>query len=100
MEIPVLLINGRLSAKSARGYQRFSGLPRPMLQRLSVAGVQGQADAERFQALGLPPEACELTGNIRFDLTLDEGMRTRAAALREAWAKGSERVVREVDCTK
>lgn len=92
-EIPVLLINGRLSAKSARGYQRFSGLTRPMLQRLSVAGVQGQADAERFQALGLPPEACELTGNIKFDLTLDEGMRTRAAALREQWVQGSERLV-------
>lgn len=92
-KIPVLLINGRLSAKSARGYRRFSGLTRPMLQRLSMAGVQGQADAERFKALGLPPEACQITGNIKFDLTLDDSLRTRATRLREQWTKGSERLV-------
>lgn len=92
-EIPVLLINGRLSAKSARGYQRFSGLTRPMLQRLSMAGVQGQADAERFQALGLSSETCQITGNIKFDLTLDDSLRTRAAHLREQWTQGSERLV-------
>lgn len=92
-EVPVLLINGRLSAKSARGYQRFSRLTQPMLQRLSLAGVQGQADAERFQALGLPPEACEITGNIKFDLTLDNSLRARATELREQWTQGSERLV-------
>ena len=92
-EIPVLLINGRLSAKSARGYQRFSGLTRPMLQRLSVAGVQGQADAERFQALGLPSQACEITGNIKFDLTLDDSLRARAAQLRTQWNQSTERLV-------
>ncbi|MDQ2076480.1 lipid IV(A) 3-deoxy-D-manno-octulosonic acid transferase [Marinimicrobium sp. ABcell2] len=92
-EIPVVLINGRLSAKSARGYQRFAGLTRPMLQRLTAAGVQGQADAERFQALGLSPEACQLTGNIKFDLTLDEGVRERAAQLREEWTGGGQRPV-------
>lgn len=92
-EIPVLLINGRLSAKSARGYQRFSGLTRPMLQRLSMAGVQGQADAERFQALGLLSETCQVTGNIKFDLTLDDSLRARAADLRKQWTQGSERLV-------
>jgi 3-deoxy-D-manno-octulosonic-acid transferase len=92
-EIPVVLINGRLSAKSARGYQRFSGLTRPMLKRLTAAGVQGQADAERFQALGLPAETCHITGNIKFDLTLDDATRTRAAQLRAEWTGGGRRPV-------
>lgn len=84
-EIPCLLINGRLSEKSARGYQRFSGLTWPMLQSLTEAGIQTRDDAERFQDLGLRPDATHITGNIKFDLTLDDSARTRAAELREQW---------------
>ncbi len=84
-EIPCLLINGRLSEKSARGYQRFAGVTRPMLQGLTEAGIQNRDDAERFQDLGLRPEATHITGNIKFDLTLDDSARTRAAELREQW---------------
>ncbi len=84
-EIPCLLINGRLSEKSARGYQRFSALTWPMLQGLTEAGIQNRDDAERFQFLGLRPDATHITGNIKFDLTLDDSARKRAAELREQW---------------
>lgn len=84
-EIPGVLINGRLSEKSARGYQRFAGLTRPMLQGLTEAGIQNRADAERFQDLGLRPDATHITGSIKFDLTLDDSVRERAAAQRAQW---------------
>lgn len=51
--IPTLLVNGRLSEKSARGYARFGALTKPMLQNLSRAAIQNSADAARFIALGL-----------------------------------------------
>lgn len=92
-EIPVVLINGRLSAGSARGYRRIDALVRPMLSRLSDAGVQSRADAERFQELGLKPAATHITGNIKFDLTLDEGLRREAERLREVWTLGGRRPV-------
>lgn len=92
-EIPVLLINGRLSERSARGYRRVEALTRPMLKRLTEAGIQNRADAERFQDLGLRPEATHITGNIKFDLTLDEGLRGQAAGLRRDWVGDTDRPV-------
>ncbi len=84
-EIPVLLINARLSARSARGYQRIASLSKGMLRQLSAAAIQHRDDAARFQALGLPMDRAHITGNIKFDLTLDEGLRQQAARLRQQW---------------
>lgn len=65
--LPVALINGRMSARSARGYRRFSSLMRPALRALSVVAAQTTADAERLQQLGArQPIVC---GNLKFDVT-------------------------------
>ena len=66
--IPVILINGRLSERSFRGYQRIGFLTKAMLSRLSHAYVQTHDDATRFEALGLPKERIHLSGNIKFDV--------------------------------
>lgn len=81
--VPVLLANARLSARSARGYQRFSALTKPMLQQLSLITAQGQADADRFVALGMPPERVEVAGSIKFDLQPDATQVAEGQALRE-----------------
>ena len=92
-EIPTLLINGRLSERSARGYARVGALTRPMLQALTEAGLQSRADAERFQTLGLRPEATHITGNIKFDLSLEQALRDKAARLRQAWSRDGKRPI-------
>lgn len=84
---PVVLANARLSARSARGYGRFAGLTRAMLQRLAVVACQSAADGERFVALGLPPGRLRVTGSIKFDITLDDALRRQAAELRDAWQR-------------
>lgn len=81
--VPVLLANARLSARSARGYQRFSALAKPMLQQLSLIAAQGQTDADRFVALGMPPERVDVTGSIKFDLEPDAGQVASGRTLRE-----------------
>lgn len=68
--IPVVLINARLSARSARGYGRFPGLVRPMLDALTLICCQFPAHRARFVALGVPPERIEVTGNLKFDQAL------------------------------
>ena len=81
-QVPVVLVNGRLSEKSYRGYARFDSLVRPMMQGLSRLLVQAEADAERFRALGA--ESVEVTGSIKFDLELSAELRQQAAALRRS----------------
>ncbi len=89
--VPVVLANARLSEQSARGYARVGSLTRGMLQQLAVVAAQNAADGERFVALGLPRERLQVTGSVKFDLTLDAALRDRAAALRAAWTDHGRR---------
>ena len=83
--IPVALANGRLSERSARGYGRFSKLTAPMLAEMSFFAIQTEAEAQRFRDLGARAETVEVTGSIKFDLTIDPQLLQRAAELRGQW---------------
>lgn len=64
--LPLLLVNGRLSARSAARYARLPALAGPMLASLAGLGAQTQSDAVRFAELGaLHPT---VTGNLKFDI--------------------------------
>jgi 3-deoxy-D-manno-octulosonic-acid transferase len=66
-QLPLALINGRLSARSLGGYMRLRTLIRPALASLSAVAAQTTADAERLQQLGArQPTVC---GNLKFDVT-------------------------------
>jgi 3-deoxy-D-manno-octulosonic-acid transferase len=83
--IPVALANARLSERSARGYARFPRLTRPMLGEMSLFAVQTEAEAERFRQLGARTDTVEVTGSIKFDLTIDPQLLESASALRRQW---------------
>lgn len=83
--IPVALANARLSARSAKGYARFAKLTRPMLEEMSLIAAQTETEAERFRQLGARPECVQVTGSIKFDLTIDPQLLVKARALREQW---------------
>jgi len=65
--IPMLLVNARLSAKSQHGYQRFLPLIRPALKALSAVAAQTAADGHRLQAIGASD--VRVSGNLKFDVT-------------------------------
>ena len=90
--IPVAVANARLSERSARGYARFAKLTAPMLAELDLIAVQTAVEAERFKSLGARAACVEVTGSIKFDLTIDPDLLKRAAALREQWQAGSRPV--------
>jgi 3-deoxy-D-manno-octulosonic-acid transferase len=92
-QIPVILANGRLSEKSARGYARVSKLSGPMVAQLSAVAAQHGDDGGRFTALGLPAEKLHITGNIKFDLELNAQIRLSAEALRQQWDGTNQRPV-------
>ncbi|WP_397443311.1 lipid IV(A) 3-deoxy-D-manno-octulosonic acid transferase [Pseudomonas chlororaphis] len=90
--IPVALANGRLSERSAKGYGRFNKLTAPMLAQMSLFAVQTEAEAERFRQLGARPETVEVTGSIKFDLSIDPQLLVRASELRQQWQAGERPV--------
>ncbi|MDR3055749.1 MAG: hypothetical protein LBU53_10175, partial [Zoogloeaceae bacterium] len=63
--LPVLLVNARLSRRSARGYARIAALARPAFARLTAVAAQSAADAKRLTFLGASP--VEICGNLKFD---------------------------------
>ncbi|WIM05084.1 MAG: lipid IV(A) 3-deoxy-D-manno-octulosonic acid transferase [Candidatus Nitricoxidivorans perseverans] len=65
--IPLLLVNARLSEKSARRYARFPSLARQALGGLAGIAAQGEEDAARLRALGAP--AAAVLGNMKFDIS-------------------------------
>ena len=86
--VPVVLANGRLSARSAAGYARVASLSRPMLQQLNAAAVQTRVEAQRFIELGLPAERAVVTGNMKFDMALTTADRDKAQNWRQLWCGG------------
>lgn len=94
MNVPTLLANGRLSKKSANGYRRVSLLIGPMLKKIDRAAVQHATDAERFAKLGLPPDRIEVTGSIKFDISLPAEIQERAGQFRKTLGpEGSRKIL-------
>lgn len=65
--IPVALINGRISEQSFKGYRRFRFIAANILSRLNSALVQTNDYRDRLIELGMSPENISVTGNIKFD---------------------------------
>ena len=63
----VCVINGRLSAKSHRGYRRCKPLVASLLQSIDLIAVQNEEYAERFRDLGAKEEQVVVTGSMKFD---------------------------------
>jgi 3-deoxy-D-manno-octulosonic-acid transferase len=79
-----ILVNARLSEKSMRGYQRFRSLTSAMLHDINAIAAQSPDDARRLAALGFPESAIEVTGSLKFDVSLDEDQISRGRQYRHA----------------
>jgi len=66
-KIPLMLVNGRLSDRSARCYELLSALTREALVQLAGVAAQSEADAARLRQLGAAEVA--VLGNLKFDIT-------------------------------
>ena len=65
-KIPLLLLNARLSEKSARGYERVARLTRNSLEKLTAIAAQTIDDAARLTALGA--SNVSVMGNLKYDI--------------------------------
>jgi 3-deoxy-D-manno-octulosonic-acid transferase len=65
--IPVVIVNGRLTLSSFRGYRRLRPLTRGMFESLAQVCAQDQTYASRFVEVGTPPDRISVTGTMKFD---------------------------------
>jgi 3-deoxy-D-manno-octulosonic-acid transferase len=90
--VPVVIVNGRITAKSAARYARLEKLL-PQFDRLSLVAAQDDDYARRFRELGVASPRVRVTGNLKHDALRTES-RECAADLRAAVvAAGGARVV-------
>jgi 3-deoxy-D-manno-octulosonic-acid transferase len=70
-DIPLYIINARLSKKSYRNYQRISTLIERTLAVTTHISTQTKADCHRFQALAPQHRNIQTVGNIKFDTPIE-----------------------------
>ena len=82
-KIPVVIVNGRLSERSFRGYSRLRWFFGPVLLTLRAISAQTRQDADRFLAVGADPGIVTVGGNLKFDVSPPEGKPTPLTELLE-----------------
>ncbi len=82
-KIKLLLINGRLSANSVKSYQKIRALIKPALNRFDKILCQSQDNLNHFIQLGASTEQCEMSGNLKFDISITASTNEKQAKLAE-----------------
>ena len=84
--VPSFILNARLSARSLRGYRVLAPLIGRALRTVRTVAAQSHADAKRFVRLGARPEQTRETGNLKYDVSVPEGLAEFAAQCRQGVA--------------
>ena len=81
--VPLRLVNARLSERSERRYAKFPALTREALQGLTAIGAQSASDAARLTAVGA--RDVTVTGNIKFDVATPPQQIELGRMFRSGW---------------
>ncbi len=73
-KIPLLIVNARLSDRSARGYQKLHGFFSSILANVNIISTQSELDKKRFIQIGAKIDQVITTGNIKFDLDIPDDL--------------------------
>lgn len=76
--VPVVVVNGRLSERSYRGYRRIKKFIGPTFAKLSAVAAQTEAYAERFVGMGVPAERVAVLDTMKWDTAVIEPPETVA----------------------
>ena len=100
-DVPVYIVNARLSARSLRGYRLLRPLVSRALRTARVVAAQSAEDGRRFRRLGAREDQVVVTGNLKYDIAADPGLDGFARQFRErcgdrpAWIAASTHVDEE-----
>lgn len=68
MKIPIALVNGKISERSAKRLRWVPFFTYPLLHTISLFCLQDQQYADRFMRLGVDRSKCTVTGNLKWDI--------------------------------
>ncbi len=86
--IPVLLVNARVSPRSERRYRRFAPVLRSVTRHLSAVGLQEPGHATLWSHLGLPSDRLHTTGSVKYDPAAATGAPRDFRGILHAWGLG------------
>jgi 3-deoxy-D-manno-octulosonic-acid transferase len=81
--IPVIIVNGRISDNSFKGYLCIRPLVKPLFNKVSLFCVQAERDATRLEKLGLLRDKIRITGNMKFDMKEYAELKESGSGLRQ-----------------
>jgi 3-deoxy-D-manno-octulosonic-acid transferase len=79
--IPRIVVNGRITERTARRWARARPLARRLFGMIDRFAVQDETYAQRLRSLGVAPDRITVCGNLKFDVPRDET--TPVAPVRE-----------------
>ena len=91
--IPVAIVNGRLSEKSFRRYGLVQSFVSQVVNCLDLAIMQTQADADRIRGLGLEPNRVFVSGNVKFDAGTTDAQNSLTAHLTDRFGLAGKAVI-------
>lgn len=95
--VPVGVINARLSERSLKRYKLVPWLFKPLWAKLDFVLAQSEEDAGRFRALGVTEGSARDMGNMKFDQGTQNEQTpesvTDIAGMRQAWGYAPEDLV-------
>ncbi|MEZ2347303.1 3-deoxy-D-manno-octulosonic acid transferase [Terriglobus sp. RCC_193] len=71
-QVPVAVVNARVSDRSLPRYMRLRALWKPLLGKVSLLLAQSEEDARRWRQIGAPAECVVAAGNLKFDIRAAE----------------------------
>lgn len=104
-QIPLLIINARLSTNSAKNYKKIPTLVSRSLHNVSNILSQTEEDRQNFISIGAPENKTDVLGNLKFDITMTKELiaqghklKTTLFAKRFVWIaasthKGEEEII-------
>lgn len=82
-KIPTVIVNARLSERSAKRYQSFSFFTHQLLNKIDKILCLHNDDAQRFIDIGAQQHQIAVTGSIKYDITIADTVFEQAHHLRK-----------------
>lgn len=92
-KVPCILVNARLSEKSAKGYAKAPSLTLSMLQKMDYLLAQDRATQQRFVDLGIQQVKTEVVGSIKFDISAPVQFLQQAEQLQHDWHLSDRKII-------
>ena len=94
LDVPVMMVNGRISDRSVKQYKYLFGMLREMIGTVKCFAMQSSIDADYIMRLGAPRELVTVTGNTKFDQAYTSvSPAERAELIRELGLSGASHIM-------